>query len=309
MLPLRGAFAPIVTPFSPSGGEVDFPWLAEHLAYLRENGCTGIIVCGTNGEAASMSVEERKLVTETALEAADAMPVIAGTGATALPDAIELTRHAFISGADAVLIMPPFYYKNPSPLGVAEWYRRLFDAAVPPDGRVLFYHIPQATGVPIGDELLGLLYESHPELMFGVKDSTGDPAQLQHFRAAHPSLAYFAGNDHRVAESCASGGAGSITAGANVFPDLVAAVQDAVWHGGDAATAQARLSAARKLLDMFPLQPATKRALVHVAGLPPTAVRPPQVELTGEQDRQLKTALGQHATEWRRAAKASRQAR
>jgi 4-hydroxy-tetrahydrodipicolinate synthase len=300
LLPLRGVFAPIVTPFDPSDGELDLPWLAEHVAYLRDHGCTGIIACGTNGEAASLSVAERERVTEAALEAADTMPVIVGTGATALPDAITLTRHAFVSGADAVLIMPPFYFRNAPAAGVAEWFRRLFDEAVPPDGRVLFYHIPQTTGVPISDELLALLYDSHPEVIFGVKDSTGDFTQLQHFRTVHPQLAYFAGNDHRVADACLAGGAGSITAGANVFPDLVAAVQQAAWRGRNPEVAQETLSAARRLLDTFPLQPATKRALVHVAGLAPTAVRPPQVELSREQDAQLRAALANALPSWRK---------
>jgi 4-hydroxy-tetrahydrodipicolinate synthase len=232
-------------------------------------------------------------VTETALTAARslAMPVIVGTGASALPDAIVLTRHAFSVGADAVLVMPPFYFKKPADSGVADWYRRLFDAAIPPGGRALLYHIPQTTGVPISDALLDLLLASHPEVVYGIKDSTGDPAQLAHFRAAYPQLAYFAGNDHRVAEGCAVGGAGSITAGANVFPDRAAAAQRAGWSGRGVDEAQSRLSAARKVLDMFPLQPATKAALAELAGLPETAVRPPQVELTPEQRAQLRQAL------------------
>jgi 4-hydroxy-tetrahydrodipicolinate synthase len=288
-----GVFAPIVTPFRPGDGEVDLPWIPRHIAYLHAHGCTGIIPCGTNGEAASLSVAERMAVAETALEAGHAlgMPVIVGTGASALTDSIALTRHAFAHDADAVLVMPPFYFKKPADAGVAEWFRRLFDAAVPPGGRVLLYHIPQTTAVPITDGILDMLYASHREVVFGLKDSTGDPAQLAHFRSAHPRLAYFAGNDHRVAEACACGGNGSITAGANVFPDRAAATQAAAWGGGDAQAAQARLSAARAVLDLFPLQPATKAALAEVAGLPETAVRPPQIELSPAQRLQLREAL------------------
>ena len=134
---LRGVFAPIVTPFRPTDGEVDLPWIARHVAYLRAHGCTGVIPCGTNGEAASLSVAERIQVAEAALAAAGDMPVIVGTGAAALPDAVALTRHAFAAGAAAVLVMPPFYFKKPSDTGVAAWFQRLFDAAVPPGGRVL----------------------------------------------------------------------------------------------------------------------------------------------------------------------------
>ena len=252
MSDLHGVFAPIVTPFRTADGEVDLPWIAGHVAYLRAHGCTGIIPCGTNGEAASLSVAERIQVTEAALAAAGEMPVIVGTGAAALPDAILLTRHAFASGAAAVLVMPPFYFKKPAEAGVAAWFQRLFDAAVPPGGRVLLYHIPQTTGVPITDGLLAALLASHGEIVYGLKDSTGDPEQGAHLRAAFPQLAYFAGNDHRVAEACAGGGAGSITAGANVFPDLAAAVQQAAWSGRDTAAAQATLSAARACVGYLP---------------------------------------------------------
>ena len=179
---LRGVFAPIVTPFRPSDGEVDLPWIAGHVAYLRAHGCTGVIPCGTNGEAASLSVAERIQVAEAALAAAGDMPVIVGTGAAALPDAVALTRHAFAAGAAAVLVMPPFYFKKPSDLGVAAWFQRLFDAAVPPGGRVLLYHIPQTTGVPITDGVLQALLASHGALVYGLKDSTGDPEEGSHLR-------------------------------------------------------------------------------------------------------------------------------
>lgn len=298
---LRGVFAPIVTPFRPSDGKVDYPWIIGHVKYLAEHGCTGIIPCGTNGEAASLSVDERVRVMKAAMAGAGDMPVIVGTGAAALTDAISLTRHAFAHGADAVLVMPPFYFKKPSEAGVAAWFQRLFDAAVPPDGRVLLYHIPQTTGVPISDALLDLLLASHGQIIYGLKDSTGDPAQLAHFRQSYPHLAYFAGNDHRVAEACALGAAGSITAAANVFPDLAAAVQQAAWTNDDAAAAQGRLSAARALIESYPLQPATKAALADVAGFPETAVRPPQTELSPAQRASLREALLANLPAWRPA--------
>jgi 4-hydroxy-tetrahydrodipicolinate synthase len=111
-------------------------------------------------------------VVEAAIAAADGMPVIAGTGAAALPDAIALTRHAFAVGADGVLVLPPFYFKRPSDAALAAWYQRLFDAAVAPGARVLLYHIPQLSAVPITDGLLEILMHSHPEIAYGVKDST-----------------------------------------------------------------------------------------------------------------------------------------
>lgn len=299
---LRGVFAPIVTPFRPSDGEIDLPWLRRHMAYLRDHGCTGVIPCGTNGEAASLSVAERQAVLEATLEVSGDMLVIAGTGAAALSDAITLTRHAFSVGVAAVLVMPPFYFKRPTDAGVIAWYRRLLDAAVPAGGRMLLYHIPQTTAVPISDGLLLALHDSHGEALYGIKDSTGDPAQGVHLRETFPWLAYFVGNDHLVGAACRAGGHGSISAGANVFPDLVYAVQQAAWHGGNMEATQATLSAARALLEIYPFQPATKAILAAVAGLPPTAVRPPQVELTPEQHDHLIAELAIMLPQWRPTA-------
>lgn len=298
---LHGVFAPIVTPFAPESGEIDHPWIPRHLAYLQDYGCDGVIVCGTNGEAASLSVAERMAVLETALGAAGRLVIVAGTGAAALPDAVSLTRHAFAMGVDAVLVMPPFYYKRPPDAGVAAWYARLCDAAVPAGGKLMLYHIPQVTGVPFTDSLIDLLLQECGDLIYGIKDSTGDPAEGVRIRSRYPQFAYFSGNDRLVAEACLGGGAGSITAGANVFPDLVAKVQRAVAEEGDVAGTQATLSAARAVLESVPLQPATKAALTLVAGLPATAVRPPQAELSAEQLAGLQAALRSYLPEWRPA--------
>jgi 4-hydroxy-tetrahydrodipicolinate synthase len=303
---LRGVFAPIVTPFRLADGEVDHPWIAEHIAYLKAQGCDGLVACGTNGEAASLSVAERRAVLETALKHAGNMPVLAGTGAAALPDAIALTRHAFATGAAGVLVVPPFFFKRPADAGIAAWFQRLCDAAVPPGGRVLLYHIPQATAVPFGDELLKALLGSQGSPIYGIKDSTGDPEQGRHLRSTFPALAYFCGNDHLVGPACADGGAGSISAAANVFPDVVKAAQTAaraaVRDGGTAtaqAAAQATLDDVRSTFERYPLQPATKAALSDVAGLPQTAVRPPQVELSPVQRAELRTILAEKLPQWR----------
>jgi len=112
-------------------------------------------------------------------------------------------------------------------------------------------------------------------------------------------LTYFVGNDHLIGAACRDGGAGSITACANVFPDLAGAVQQAAWGDGEVETAQTALSEARALLEYYPLQPATKTALTEVAGLPPTAVRPPQIELSPEQRGQFVAALHENLPRWR----------
>jgi 4-hydroxy-tetrahydrodipicolinate synthase len=301
---LRGVFAPIVTPFRMVGGEIDHAWIREHIAYLQAHRCDGIVACGTNGEAASLSIEERQAVLETALRAAGNLPVIAGTGAAALPDAIKLTSHAYAAGAAAVLVTPPFFFKRPPDAGILAWFDQLCARAVPQGGRVLLYHIPQQTAVPFTDALLAELLNRRGEAIFGIKDSTGDPEQGRHIRSAFPALAYFCGNDHLIGPACGDGAAGSISAAANVFPDVVKAAQLAATSGG-ASAAQSRLDQVRSTLEKYPLQPATKAALVTLADLVPVAVRPPQIELTPAQLAELRNILLDKLPEWRPAMSAT----
>jgi hypothetical protein len=145
------------------------------------------------------------------------MPVIAGPE-PALSGAI-IDRRAFSLGVTAVLVMPPFYFKRPTDAGVIAWFQRLIDAAVPTGGRMLLYHIPQTTGVPITDGILTALHVSHGEALYGIKDSTGDPAQGNHIRATFSWLTYFVGNDHLIGAACAMRRRLD-AACANVFPDL-----------------------------------------------------------------------------------------
>src|SRR5438128_869657 len=117
MAELKGVLTAIVTPFAKSG-ELNLTALPPFLEFQRSAGIDGVVVCGTNGEGVSMSVAERKRVLEAVMGLKGSFSVVAGTGAANLPDAIELTRHAGAVGADAVLVLPPFYFKNPSAAGV-----------------------------------------------------------------------------------------------------------------------------------------------------------------------------------------------
>ena len=189
-----------------------------------------------------------------------------------LPDAVTLTRHAFAAGADAVLIMPPFYYKRPPDAGVATWLQRLIDAAVPPGGRVLLYHIPQTTGVPITDTLWWrILFASHPEAIYGIKDSTGDSSSgLVHLRTTFPGTRLLC----RQRPSDRPPRAAMADAGSSPR----ARTSSPIWRGpssrrpGAAGTwrqFRGHYPRQRSLLESYPLQPATKTALTEVADCRP----------------------------------------
>ncbi|MEZ4770428.1 MAG: dihydrodipicolinate synthase family protein [Caldilineales bacterium] len=290
---LAGVFAANVTPFQSPSLAIDTAWMKRHLAWLRSRGCDGVVPLGTNGEGPAMSVAERKLVIDTALEAADGLAVVPGTGCASLPDTVELTRYALQSGADSVLIIPPFFFKNVTSAGVLAYYQRLFDAALAPGQQVLLYHFPRMSAVPITDDVVTGLAESHPGCVAGIKDSSGDLQSTLHWNRIDPGLRVFAGSDTLARDAYEGGVAGTITAAGNVAPDLIQAVRQAVLNGNDPAGPQASLNVVRGWLEGSPsMHAATKFLLTLFAGLPQTAVRPPLVDLDDGQKAELAAVAG-----------------
>ena len=280
----RGVLTAIITPFDLHGDLAleHFPVL---LDFQRQAGIDGVIVCGTNGEATSLSVEERKRALEAALAHCGDLIMLAGNGAASITDALELTRHATEVGAEGLLALPPFFYKNVSPQGLADYFRRIMDAT---DLPVLLYNIPQHSGIVIPDAVLELLAD-HPNLA-GVKDSTGDWASTHHYITAYPHLKIFAGHDTLASSSFAHGGE-SISGGANAFPEALVAVRDAARQGGEAVdAAQARLLAINRIVSRYPFVGNNKSILAH-RGLPRLGVRPPLVNLTPTQEESLLAEL------------------
>lgn len=290
---LAGVFAANVTPFQPSSLAIDIPWMKRHLAWLRSHGCDGIVPLGTNGEGPAMSVDERKRVIDTALEAADGLVVVPGTGCASLPDTAELTRYALQAGAASVLIIPPFFFKNVSSAGVLAYYQRLFDAALEPGKQAMLYHFPRMSAVPITDDVVTGLAESHPGCVAGIKDSSGDLQSILHWQQLDPDLRIFAGSDTLAQDAYEGGVAGTITAAGNVVPHLIQGVRQAVLRGDDPAGPQASLNVVRGWLEnSWSMHAATKFLLTLLAGLPQTAVRPPLVDLDEAQKAELAALAG-----------------
>lgn len=277
---LKGTMTAIVTPFDRTGA-MDLGPLDSYLAFQKAGGIDGLVVCGTNGEGTSLSVAERKRYLEAIMERRDDFTIVAGTGANNLPDTVELTRHAGAVGADAVLVLPPFFYKNPSARGVADFFRRVLDAS---DVPVLLYSIPQQTAVPITDETLDLL-KGHPRLA-GLKDSAGQWERTHALLTQRPDLLTFPGSDDLLAKAALAGAVGSISGTANSFPELVSGVRKAAIAGGDVEAAQARLDRAKGIVLQYPLIAGNKSVLAH-RGVDRMHVRPPLVDLTEAQEREM----------------------
>lgn len=285
MQPRKETLVASVTPFRRGGLTLDLEWLPQHLAYLRRRGAHGVVPLGTNGEGPSLSVAEKKALIDVVLTYSEGLRVIPGSGDSALPDTIEVSRYALERGAAAVLVVPPFYFKELSAQGLWAYYDALL-GALPPEGKVLLYHIPWLSGVAIGRELVDALMARYPNQLLGIKDSSGDLEQTRGYGERYPSLAIYTGSDALIAPAAQIGAAGAISAVGNAFPELVREAQ-----GPDttvAARAQRGVLAVRELLKRYP-SPSALKHLLHLLGdLPLTWVRPPLRNLTAEEARTLR---------------------
>ncbi len=283
---LSGLLTAIFTPLN-ANGNLALNLFGPLLDFQRSAGIGGLVVCGTNGEGTSLSVSERKAALEAVMALRGDFTVVAGTGAASVTDAIELTRHAAEVGANAALVLPPFFFKSPSARGLANYFTAVMDSA---DIPVMLYNIPQFSAVPITDELMELL-AGHPNLA-GVKDSAGDLSRTLEFIKCYPGLKIFSGSDRLAADSYTNGGAGCISGGANAFPEVVVGVRNAFRQGSSdcAAKAQVRLN---ELIDITIRYPfiTSARAVIANRGLPRLGVRPPLTPLPADQEQKLMAEL------------------
>ncbi|MGQ0484643.1 MAG: dihydrodipicolinate synthase family protein [Hyphomicrobiales bacterium] len=275
---LSGVFAPVLTPFD-AGLMPDRKAYAGFCRWLLGQGA-GLAIFGTNSEANSLSLAERLdlldyLLTE-GLPAARMMP---GTGACALPDAAALCAAAAKAGTAAVLMLPPFYYKGVSDDGLFAFYAEAIERTGDRALRICLYHIPQVSGVPIPLGLIGRLIGRYPETVIGIKDSGGDMRHTQTMLETFPDFRVFCGSESFLTETVRLGGAGCISASANVNPSAICDAFGRATETG-AAERQAELDAFRQTLEPYPMIPALKRIVAELARYPGFArVRPPLMDL------------------------------
>ena len=262
---LRGVWCATLTPLS-GDGRPDHARLAAHVRRIFAAGVDGIALFGTTGEGQSFSLAERRAGLE-ALLAAGIEPsrILAGTGCAALPETIELTRHAVMCGCAGALVLPPFFFKDVSPEGVYASYARIAESVADARLRLYLYHIPQVSGVAIPDEAIARLERAYPTLLAGVKDSECNLAHSLRLLEAFPQLSIFVGFEPHLPAALASGGAGTICGIANLYPRLIRRLFD---HAGDASHRPdlARLERFIAVLDTYPLFPAFKALQADLTG-------------------------------------------
>ena len=281
---LRGVLSPVLTPFdadlSPS-----VPRFVRHCRWLLDQG-VGLSVFGTNSEANSLTVREKRNLLDALL--AEGVPparLMPGTGTCALSDTIELTRHAVAAGCAGVLMLPPFFYKGVSDEGLFRSFARVIDAVGDARLRIYLYHIPPVSQVGISLALIERLLKAYPRTVAGIKDSSGDwsntMAMLREFQPQ--GFDVFAGTETVLLPTLRAGGAGCITATGNVNPAAIVDLYEH-WTEADADDKQRALNETRAAFQKLPMIAAMKATIARQTGDAGwAAVRPPLVEIEAAQ--------------------------
>jgi len=268
---LSGVIAAIVTPVDEAGAP-DTARAVRLARTLLDNGCNGLNVLGTTGEATSFSLAERMAVMTAYREAG--LPLgrlMVGTGAAAVSDAVALTRHAAALGFGGALVLPPFYYKGVPDDGLAAYIGEIAAATAAQPIPLYLYHFPAQSGLPWHLALVRRLLDAHGRRIVGLKDSSGDMAYARAAAALSPDFAVFPSTEACLIEARAGAFAGCISATANLNADLCARA----FADGDQAALDTAV-AIRRLFEGKALVSGVKALLAHIHGDAALArVKPP----------------------------------
>jgi 4-hydroxy-tetrahydrodipicolinate synthase len=291
---IRGSIGPLVTPFTESGA-VDHESLRGLVRWQLEQGSHGISIGGSTGEPSAQTVAERiaaiRLVAE---EVADAVPFLPGTGSAKLDETLEITAAARDAGADAALVITP-YYARPTQEGLVHWYATV--AREFPDLPIVIYNVPSRTAVDIAPETVARLFREHHNIV-GIKETTKD---FEHFsrvlQLCGRELLVWSGIELLGIPLLALGGVGFISAVANLAPSAVARMYEA-WAAGDHERARELHYALHPLVDLLFVEtnPApAKWVLAQQGRISSAHVREPLLPITATGQDAVRALLDQGA--------------
>ena len=288
---MSGVLCPVITPFKDNLSPDPKRLIRQCLWLLSQN--VGLAVFGTNSEANSLSLAEKMMLLEQLVDAGiDTKRLMPGTGCCALTETVELTAHAVRLGCAGALMLPPFYYKDVSDDGLyasfAEVIERVGDSSL----RIYLYHIPPVSQVSISLDLIERLVKAYPDIVVGIKDSSGDwnntNAMLER---RWDDFRVFAGAETFLLQNMRGGGAGCISATANINPAAIDQLYQA-WQSLAAESLQASLDEIRTTAMAYPMIPALKATVAHFSNDAQwRTVRPPLVALDDGQCTGLIEAL------------------
>lgn len=269
-----GLSAALVTPFGATGAP-DLTRAVRHAKFVIAGGCDSVTLFGTTGEGFGLSAQERADLLA-AVSGALPKDTPIGVGILTCDSALaaEQAIAAYAGGATRLLIAPPFFMKNICDDGIFAWYSAVFDRIGPALKNVILYHIPSQTAVPLSVDVVSRLRAAYPDVITGIKDSSGDWETTKNFLAAHGDISILVGDERQLPKAMANGAEGSICGVANFLPGLLRGI---IHEGADAALVS-------KIVDMVvacPVTPAVKTLTAHVSKDGEFArVRAPLVGLT-----------------------------
>lgn len=290
----RNVWSPVMTPFMPDFSTDDQRFV-EHCQWLLDNH-VGLAIFGTNSEANSLPLTEKQrlieLLVASGIQGADLMP---GTGSCNLEDTVSLTQTAVEAGCSGVLMLPPFYYKGVSDEGLFNYFSQIVERVNDSRLGIYLYHIPPVAHVPLSIELIERLRQRYPGVFVGIKDSGGDWTFTQALieRFSSEGFEVYAGSERFLLDTLRAGGAGCISATANVNPKAISEL-GATWQNSDADDHQQALNRIRSAFEGFPMIPAMKAAKAQATGHDGWCmVRPPLVGLNDAVKNDLQKALAE----------------
>ncbi len=284
-----GSAVAIVTPFKDGG--VDFETLGELLDFQLENGTDAVVVCGTTGEASAMTYQERsEAVAFCVRHVGGRVPVIAGSGSNSTENAATLSREAERRGADALLVVTP-YYNKATQAGLLRHYRTIADAVSLP---IILYNVPSRTGVSVAPETYAALAE-HPNIA-GVKEASGNLGNIQRTRSLCPKdFTIWSGNDDETVPICALGGKGVISVAANILPAEMHRLTQLCLKNDFAAAGELQVHLKDFCDAMFcEVNPIPVKTALSLLGWRVGALRSPMCPPVPENLERIKTALSQY---------------
>ena len=266
---IQGVYCAAATPLK-SDGTPDLDLFGKHTKALIDEGCHGIAMLGSTGEANSFGVRERMDLVDAALKGGT-LPeqLIPGTSSCAVTDAVEMTRHAVQAGVKGVVLLPPFYYTAFSDESLFRFYAQIIEKVNDDRLKIVLYHIPLLTGVPISHSLIEMLVKAFPDTVVGIKDSDGKIENMHAISARFPGFGVLAGADPLLLPVLQGGGAGCITASSNVVARELRVVYDN-WNNpakaDEVKAAQDVIVAWRNLTNSYTQLPTVKTMLAKRRG-------------------------------------------
>ena len=287
----RGVLAPVVTPFKRDLSPDSERFIS--LCRWIESQNTNLAVFGTNSEANSLSLTEKSELLEKLISSGiSGNSLMPGTGCCSFSETVELTKLAVTLGCRGVLMLPPFYYKGITDEGLLTYFSEVIERVNDDNLSIYLYHIPPISQIPLSNTFVNQLVKRYPKIVAGIKDSSGDWNQTEKFHKLNlPNFRIFSGSESFLLKNMQAGGAGCISATANVNPVEINKLFKN-WAQPDAGLQQSRVNKIRNIFERYPMIPALKEAIaLQSRDQEWSRVRAPLVPISKKQSDALRKEL------------------